>query len=173
MEDEAITAVIANSEMEIPDAMLEYQCQNMIDGMAQQLAQQGLSMEQYFQFTGSNMEALMEQAKPEALKRIQTSLVLEAVAETEDFEVTDADVQAEIEKMAKMYNMEAEKLAEYMGESEKESMKKDIAIQKAVDFLVENAEVKEAEKKAKKATAKKETAEKKTTKKTTKKEDDK
>lgn len=180
-EDEAIQAIINDSQMEIPDAMLEYQCQNMIDGMTQQMAQQGLSMDQYFQFTGGNMQSLMEQVKPEATKRIQTSLILEAIAAKEDFAVTDKDVEDELEKMAKMYNMEADKLKEYMGDNEKESMKKDIKIQKAVDFIVENAVEKEAEeekKPAKKTAAKKDDEEKKpakkaAAKKTTKKGDDK
>ena len=95
-------------------------------------------MEQYMQFTGMTIEQMMEQMKPEALKRIQSSLVLEAIAKEENIEISDEEVDAEIEKMAGMYGMEADKLKEYMGEAEKESMKKDMAIQKAVELIMEN-----------------------------------
>ena len=95
-------------------------------------------MEQYMQFTGMNIEKLMEQMKPEALKRIQSSLVLEAIAKEENIEVSDEEVDEELKKMAEMYGMEVEKLKEYMRDAEKESMKKDMAIQKAVDLIMEN-----------------------------------
>lgn len=137
-EDEAIQKIIDKSEMEIPDAMIDTQTRSMVDDFANRIAQQGLSMEQYMQFTGMTVEKMMEQMKPEALKRIQSSLVLEAVAKEENIEVSDEEVDAEIEKMAEMYGMEADKLKEYMGENEKESMKKDLAIQKAVDLIMEN-----------------------------------
>ncbi|MCI9136418.1 MAG: trigger factor [Lachnospiraceae bacterium] len=139
-EDEAIQKVIEDSQMEIPDAMVDTQTRSMVDDFANRIAQQGLGMEQYMQFTGSTIEQLMEQMKPDALKRIQSSLVLEAVAEAEKIEISDEDVDAEINTMAEMYGMEADKLKEYMGEGEKESMKKDLAIQKAVDFIMEHVE---------------------------------
>ena len=95
-------------------------------------------MEQYLQFTGMDVEKMMEQMKPEALKRIQSSLVLETIAKEENIEVSDEELEEELNKMAGMYGMEVEKLKEFMGDAEKESMKKDMAIQKAVDLIMEN-----------------------------------
>ena len=137
-EDEAIQKIIDKSTMEIPEAMLETQCENMVNEFAQRIAQSGLSMEQYMQFSGLNIEKLKEQVRPEAETRIKSSLVLEQIAKDENIEVTDADIDAEIEKMAAAYGMEADKLKEYMGDSEKESMKRDIAVTKAVDLIMEN-----------------------------------
>ena len=137
-EDEAIKKIIEKSEMEIPDAMIESQVQNMIQEFAQRLAQQGLSFDQYMQFSGRTMDKMKEQVRPEALTRIQSSLVLEQIAKEENFEITEDDVNAEIEKMAKAYGMEADKLKEYVGDDEKESMKRDIAIEKAVQFIMDN-----------------------------------
>lgn len=137
-EDEAIQKIIDKSKMEIPDAMVDTQTRSMVDDFANRIAQQGLSMEQYMQFTGMTVEKMMEQMKPEALKRIQSSLVLEAVAKEENIEVSDEEVDEELKKMAEMYGMEVEKLKEYMGDAEKDSMKKDMAIQKAVDLIMEN-----------------------------------
>lgn len=137
-EDEAIQKIIDKSKMEIPDAMVDTQTRSMVDDFANRIAQQGLSMEQYMQFTGMTVEKMMEQMKPEALKRIQSSLVLEAIAKEENIEVSDEEVDEELTKMAEMYGMEVEKLKEYMGDAEKDSMKKDMAIQKAVDLIMEN-----------------------------------
>ncbi len=137
-EEEAIKKIVEKSEMDIPEAMIETQCENMIDEFAQRIAQSGLSMEQYFQFSGMTLDKLKEQVRPDALTRIQNSLVLEQIAKDENIEVTDADVDAEVEKMAANYGMEADKLKEYMGEAEKESMKKDLAITKAVELIMEN-----------------------------------
>ncbi|WP_075720714.1 trigger factor [Roseburia sp. 499] len=137
-EDEAIQKIIDKSKMEIPDAMVDTQTRSMVDDFANRIAQQGLSMEQYMQFTGMTVEKMMEQMKPEALKRIQSSLVLEAIAKEENIEVSDEEVDEELKKMAEMYGMEVEKLKEYMGDAEKDSMKKDMAIQKAVDLIMEN-----------------------------------
>lgn len=139
-EEEAVQKIIEESQMEIPEAMIDTQTRSMMDDFANRMAQQGLGMEQYLQFTGSTVEQLMEQMKPDALKRIQSGLVLEAIAEAEHIEISDEDVNAEIENMAGMYNMEADKLKEMIGDSEKENMKKDLAIQKAVDLIVEKAE---------------------------------
>ena len=141
-EDEAIQAIIDDSKMDIPEPMLQLQCQQMVDGMAQQMAQQGLSMDQYFQFTGTSMDQLMEQVKPEATNRIKASLVLEAIAAKEQFEISEEDVEAEITKMAEMYHMEVEKIKEIMGENEKESIKRDLSIQAAVNLITENMKVK-------------------------------
>ena len=96
-------------------------------------------MEQYFQFTGLTVDKMMEEMKPQAVERIQTRLVLEAIAKAENIEITEEKFEAELAKMAEMYQMEVEKLKEYMGEAEKEQMKKDMAVQEAVTFLVDNA----------------------------------
>ena len=152
-ENEAITKIVEKSKMEIPDAMVDTQVETMANDFANRLAQQGLTMEQYMQFSGQTMEKLHEQMKPEALKRIQTSLVLEQIAKEENIEVSDEDVDTEIAKMAEMYGMEADKLKEYMGDSEKDSMKKDIAVQKAVELIMEN--IKERAKPAPKKDVKK------------------
>ena len=106
-------------------------------------------MEQYMQFTGMTMDKFKEQVRPDAVKRIQSSLVLEQIAKDENLEVTDADVDAEIEKMAAAYGMEVDKVKEYIQDAERESMKKDIAIQKAADLIMAN--VKERAKPKKKA----------------------
>ncbi|MEE1305547.1 MAG: trigger factor [Agathobacter sp.] len=156
-EDEAIQKIIDKSKMDIPEAMLATQCESMVNEFAQRIAQSGLSLEQYLQFSGMTMDALMDQVKPEAMKRIQSSLVLEAIAKEQNIEVSDEDVDAEIEKMAAAYGMEADKLKEYMGESEKKSMKADLAITKAVDFVMgsikERAKAKPKAKKEKEAEA--------------------
>ena len=141
-EDQAVEQAVANAEMEIPDAMLDTQVRQMADDFAQRLMQQGLSMKQYFQFTGLTAEKMLEDLRPQALKRIQTRLVLEAIAKAENIEISDEKLDAEIAKMAEAYSMEADKLKEYMGENEKKQMKEDMAVQEAVTFLVENAEEK-------------------------------
>ena len=137
-EDEALQKIIDASEMEIPDAMLDTQCENMLDEFAQRISQSGLSMEQYMQFSGLTPEKLKDQVRPEALTRIKSSLVLEQIAKDENIEVTDEEIDAEITKMAGAYGMEAEKLKEYMGDSEKASMKRDISVTKAVDLVMAN-----------------------------------
>ena len=137
-EDEAIKKIIDKSTMEIPEAMIETQCENMINEFAQRIAQSGLSMEQYMQFSGMTIDGLKEQVRPEAETRIKSSLVLEQIAKEENIEVSDDEINAEVEKMAAQYGMEADKLKEYLGDAEKESMKRDIAINKAVDIIMEN-----------------------------------
>lgn len=138
-EDEAIQKIIDKSKMDLPEAMITTQCENMVEEFSQRLAQSGLSMEQYLQFSGMTMDKMMEQVRPEAVSRIQSSLVLEQIAKEENIEVTDEDVDAEIAKMAANYGMEADKLKEYMGDAEKASMKRELAITKAVDLIMENA----------------------------------
>ena len=137
-EDEAIQKIIDKSKMDLPKAMIDTQCETMVNEFAQRIAQSGLSMDQYLQFSGMTVDQLKEQVRPEAETRIQSSLVLEQIAKEENIEVSDEDINAEIEKMAKAYGMEADKLKEYMGDSEKESMKRDLAITKAVDLIMEN-----------------------------------
>ena len=153
-EDEAIKKIIDKSKMDIPEAMINTQCETMVEEFAQRIAQSGLTMEQYLQFSGMTVDQLKEQVRPEALTRIQSSLVLEQIAKDENIEATDADVDAEVEKMAKAYGMEPDKLKEYMGDAEKESMKKDIAITKAVDLIMDN--IKERAKAKRKTDAAKE-----------------
>ena len=153
-EDEAIKKIIDKSKMDIPEAMINTQCETMVEEFAQRIAQSGLTMEQYLQFSGMTVDQLKEQVRPEALTRIQSSLVLEQIAKDENIEVTDADVDAEVEKMAKAYGMEPDKLKEDMGDAEKESMKKDIAITKAVDLIMDN--IKERAKAKRKTDAAKE-----------------
>lgn len=137
-EDEAIKKIIDKSTMEIPEAMIETQCENMINEFAQRITQSGLSMEQYMQFSGMTLDKLKEQVRPEAETRIKSSLVLEQIAKEENIEISDDEVNAEIEKMAGMYGMEADKLKEFMGDAEKESMKRDLAVTKAVELIMEN-----------------------------------
>ena len=137
-EDEAIQKIIDKSKMEIPEAMIDMQAENMIEEFAQRIASQGMSFEQYLQFSGMTIDKLKEQVRPEAVQRIQSSLVLEQIVKEENIVATDEDVDAEVEKMASMYGMKAEDLKNYMGDSEKESMKRDIAVKKAVEFVMAN-----------------------------------
>ena len=138
-EDQAVEKAVANATMEIPEAMIDTQVQQMTQEFAQRMQSQGLSMEQYFQFTGLTVDKMREEMRPQAVKRIETRLVLEAIAKAENIEITDEKVDEEIAKMAEMYKMEVEKLKEYMGENEKEQMKADMAVQEAVKVLVDNA----------------------------------
>ena len=138
-EDQAVEKAVANATMEIPEAMIDTQVQQMAQEFAQRMQSQGLTMEQYFQFTGLTADKMMEEMRPQAVKRIETRLVLEAIAKAENIEITDEKVDEEIAKMAEMYKMEVEKLKEYMGEAEKEQMKADMAVQEAVTILVDNA----------------------------------
>ena len=138
-ENAAVDKAIENAQMEIPDAMLNTQVRQMLDDFSRRMQSQGLTMEQYFQFTGMTLEKMQEEMKPQALKRIQTRLVLEKIAEVENIQPTEEEVNEEISKMAEMYKMEADKLKDLIGENEMEQMKKDMAVQEAIDFLVENA----------------------------------
>lgn len=138
-EDQAVEKAVANATMEIPEAMIDTQVNQMAQDFAQRIQQQGLSMEQYFQFTGMTAESMMEELRPQAVKRIETRLVLEAIAKAENIEITDERIDEELAKMAEAYKMEVEKLKEFMGENEKEQMKMDLAVQDAVTFLADNA----------------------------------
>ena len=139
-EDAAVKAVIENSQMDIPEPMIEFQIDRMVDDFEARLSQQGLSFAQYIQFSGQTEEKLREQMKPDALARIQGSLVLEAIAKAEDIHATDAEVDAEIEDMAKAYgNMDVEQLKAVIGDGERESIANDLEIQKALEFLAANA----------------------------------
>ncbi len=156
-EDAVIDAIIADATMEIPDAMVETQQRQMVEDFAQRIQSQGLSMEQYMQFTGLTPQALIEQVKPQAMKRIQSRLVLEAVVAAETIEASEEDFEAEVTKMAEAYKMENDKVKELLGENGKKQVMEDICISKAVEFVVANA--KEAKPAAKKTTKAKKDAE--------------
>ena len=134
-----IDKIIENATMEIPEPMVETTKEQMMNEFAQQISYQGLSIEQYFQFTGMTKEKFMETATPEAERRIKSRLVLEAIAKAEDIQVSDAELEDELKKMAEMYQMDVEQLTGLVGDSEKEAIKKDIAVQKAVDLVTDAA----------------------------------
>ena len=138
-EDAVIEKIIENATMEIPEQMVDAQTRQMTQEFAQRLQSQGLSLEQYMQFTGLTPQKMQEELKPQALKRIQSRLVLEAVVEAEKIEAKQEDIEKEIENMAKMYQMEADKLKELVGEEEKKQIALDMAVQKAVEFVVDAA----------------------------------
>ena len=138
-EDQAVDAVVKNAQYEIPQPMIETQVMQMADDFAQRIQSQGISLEQYFQFTGMTADKMMDELRPQAIKRIETRLVLEAIAKAENIEISDEKLDEELAKMAESYKMEVDKLKEFMGENEKKQMKEDMAVQEAVTFLVENA----------------------------------
>ena len=144
MQNALVEQIVESSEMDIPDAMIESQVDQMVREFEQRVSYQGLSFEQYLQFSGQSMEQLREQMRPDAVKRIQGSLVLEAVAAAENIVADDDDLQKEFARMAEMYQMEAEQVASMIPEKEKENMKKDLAVNKAIDFILENANQVEA-----------------------------
>ena len=148
-EDAAVDKAIENAQMDIPEAMLQTQCRQMLDDFSRRMQSQGLSMDQYFQFTGMTAEKLFEQMRPDALKRIQNSLVLEAVAKAENIEISDERVEEELQKMADAYKMELDKVKSLMDDAAIDQMKDDLAIQAAVDLVRDAAkevEAKEEEK---------------------------
>lgn len=138
-EEEAVQKIVDKSSMEIPEAMIETQVEIMVEEFAQRISQQGMNFEQYMQFSGMTLDKMKEQMRPDAVSRIKSSLVLEQIAKEENIEVTDEDVDAEIEKMAAAYGMGKDNIKEMIADSEIESMKKDIAVQKAVDLVMDNA----------------------------------
>ena len=138
-ENAAVDKAIESAQMDIPELMTKTECRQMMDDFSRRMQQQGLSMEQYFQFTGQSMDKMMEDMKPQALKRIQTRLVLEKVAEAENIQPSEEEITEEIQKMADAYKMEADKIREAIGESGLEQMKKDMAVQKAVTVIADAA----------------------------------
>ena len=145
-ENEVVEKVVENITVELPEPMVDEQTQQMIQEFAGRLSSQGLSFDQYMQMTGMTVDALMGQMKPEAEKRIRTRLALEAIVDAEKIKATAKDIDKEIENMANMYQMEVDKIKEMIGDAEKEQIGKDLAVQKAVDFVVKNAvEVEPAE----------------------------
>ncbi|MBQ7614467.1 MAG: trigger factor [Butyrivibrio sp.] len=173
-EDEVVRVVIDDAEMELPEAMIETQQRQMVNEFAQRLQMQGMNMDQYLQYTGSSVDQMLAQVKPQAIERIKSRLVLEAVAAAENIEISDKDLEEELESMAHQYKMDVEKLKEMMSDAEKKQIKSDLAVQKAADFLVENAKEgkKAAKKTTKKAADEDEEPKKKTVRKTAKKADD-
>ena len=137
-----IDAIIADSDMDIPEAMVTTQQKQMIDEFAQRIQMQGLSMEQYLQFTGASLDKMMEQVKPQAETRIKSRLVLEAVAAKEGIEATEEDYEEEIKTMAEVYQMEPDKIKEMLPEKSVKGIKEDIAVKKAAEFVVNNAKAK-------------------------------
>jgi trigger factor len=140
-EDHVVEKVVENAAMDIPEPMIDSQVNNMVNDYARRMQSQGLSLDQYMKFTGMTVETLREQMKPQALKRIQTRLVLEAVAKAENIAVSDEAVEKEIATMAESYKMEVSQIKEYLGESGIAQMKEDLAVQEAVDFLVAEAKL--------------------------------
>lgn len=135
-ENQAVDQAIENAQMDIPEAMIEFQVRQMADDFARRIQQQGLTVEQYFQFTGMTAEKMLEEMRPQAEKSIKTRLVLEAIVKAENIEVSDERVEEELTKMAEAYQMEVEKLKEFMGENEKKQIKEDLAVQEAITLLV-------------------------------------
>ena len=140
-EDAVVTKVVENASMEIPDKMIDAQAENMVQDMARRMQSQGLSLDMYLKYTGMTVEQMKEQARPDAEKRIRTRLVLEAVAQAENIQISDEKVDEEVAKMAEAYKMEVEKLKSYMSESDVKQMKEDLAVQQAVDLLVAEAKL--------------------------------
>lgn len=134
-EDAVVEKIIENAQMEIPQAMIDSQARQMADEFAQRLQMQGMQMDQYLRYTGLDADKFVETTKPQALKRIQTRLVLEAVVKAENIQVPDEELEKEFEEMAKAYRMETDKLKDLIGEKEKEQMKMDLAVSKAVDLV--------------------------------------
>lgn len=138
-EDAAVKAAVDVCEMDIPEAMIETQQRQIVEDFAQRITMQGISMEQYFQFTGSSYEQMVEQVKPQAEERIKSRLVLEAIAKAENIEATEEDYEAELKTMADVYQMDIEKVKELMGEKEKKNIMLDLAVRKAAEFVASNA----------------------------------
>ena len=138
-ENKVVDKIIENATMEIPDPMLDFQVNQMAEEFSQRLQSQGLSVQQYFQFTGMDANKFLADLKPQALKRIHSRLVLEAIAKAENIEASDEELNEEINKMAAMYQMEADKLMEIIGDKEKDQLREDIVVQKAVDFVADHA----------------------------------
>lgn len=138
-ESKVIEAIVKDSEMEIPEKMIEAQAQQMLEEFAQNIAMQGISFEQYLQFTGATVEQMTEQVKPQAEARVESSLVLEAIVKAEKIEATEEELEEEIKEMAEKYNMEADKVADLLSDKDKENLKKDICARKAAKLVVDEA----------------------------------
>lgn len=137
-----IEAIVNDSDMEIPEAMIKTHQKQMIDEFAQRIQYQGLTLEQYFQMTGASYDKMSEQVRPQAERRIKSRLVLEAIAKAENITATDEEYEEELKVMAEAYQMEVDKVRKMMPERNIEQMKEDIAVRKAAEFAVENAKEK-------------------------------
>ena len=140
-ENRVVEKVVAGATMEIPEPMIDGQVENMLQDTARRMQSQGLNLELYLKYTGMTLDPMKENMRPQAVKRIETRLVLEEVVKQENIEVSDERLDEEIAKMAAAYQMEADKLKEYMSEQDKKQMKEDLAVQEAVDFLVAEAKL--------------------------------
>ena len=140
-ENRVVEKVVAGAAMEIPEPMIDGQVENMLQDTARRMQSQGLNLELYLKYTGMTLDQMKENMRPQAVKRIETRLVLEEVVKQENIEVSDERLDEEIAKMAAAYQMEADKLKEYMSEQDKKQMKEDLAVQEAVDFLVAEAKL--------------------------------
>ena len=138
-EDAVIEKIIEGAQMEIPEAMIDTQAESLVDDFAQRLMMQGMSLEQYAQYTGATVESMKNQMKPQAKKRIESRLVLEAVAAAENLEASEEDIEAEMNRMAESCKMELDKLKELISEEEKKNMRQDLSIQKAIELVTEAA----------------------------------
>ena len=138
-EDKVVAKVIENATMEIPDQMVEEQVNGMVNDYARRLESQGISFKQYVEITGMTAEKIVEQMKPQAIKRIQTRLVLEAVVKAENIQADDAAVEEQFDKMAEDFKMDKEQIKGMFGEEQMAQLKEDLAVQKAIDFLVAEA----------------------------------
>ena len=138
-EDQAVEKAVANATMEVPEAMVQSTQEQMAEDFAYRLQSQGLKLEQYFQFTGLNQKTFLEQMKPQAEKRINTRLVLEAIVKAENITVSDEEIEEELKKMSEQYHMEVEKIKEYMGEENLKNMTLDLACGKAVTIVADSA----------------------------------
>lgn len=138
-EGRVVDAIIADAQMDIPEAMLMTQQRQMVDDFARRIRMQGITIDQYFQFTGLTKEALLEQMKPQAEQQIKSRLVLEAVAKAENLEASEEEYTDEIKKMAETYQMTEEKMTEMIGAFEEKAIKEDLRVKKALNFVVENA----------------------------------
>ncbi len=142
IENEVIEKVVENAEFDLPDAMIDAQVDNTINDFAQRLQYQGMNLDMYLQYTGSNLEAMKAQFRPQAEKQVSGSLVLEAVMNAEGIETTPEELELELVDMSKKYNMELDKIKELLQDAEMERIKKDLALQKTITMLVNNAVVK-------------------------------
>ena len=140
-ENNVVDKVVANASMDIPEPMIQQQVRNMIEEQARRMQSQGLSFEQYLQFTGTTIDQMEDQMRPFAEKRIRNRLVLEEVARQENIQITDEAVEEELKKMAESYGMELDQVKEFMGEDGRKNVMEDLAVQEAIDFLVAEAKL--------------------------------
>lgn len=152
-EDAAVQKAVENATMELPEAMVTTQAEQQAENFARRIQMQGMKMEQYLQYTGQTMADFCKQMEPQAIQQIQTRLVLEAIAKEENIQIGEDKLQEELEKTAKMYGMEADKLKEMMGDKEMDQLKEDLAVQEAVTLVADQAVEVEAEEKAEEASA--------------------